>query len=166
MWLHSDAKALFFLPEFLGSPLDTLEKSVQCNITATLPRLWDTKKEVWCFILLSQLMWKFYKLHYYHIHTIPSALSRRDGYTILIKNVSAPTNPMAAGTAQAQEDLIPPHFALWNTSWPSGNSVEMHFTELLLFYLSFALITSLFFSPWKLLFQHCNFFCIELNKIR
>lgn len=57
-----------------------------------------------------------------HISTIPSVLSRRPGCTTLIK--VSPTNPMAAGTAQAQEDLIPPHFVLWgrNTSQPAGNS--------------------------------------------
>lgn len=52
-------------PSILGSPLTTLEKPVLCNITATLPRLWDPKKEVWCFILLSKFIWKFYELHYY-----------------------------------------------------------------------------------------------------
>lgn len=57
MGLCSDAKALLFLPEFFGITLSPFGNSVQSNITATLPRLWDPKKEVWGLILLSQFIW-------------------------------------------------------------------------------------------------------------
>lgn len=106
---------------FLGSPPATLEKSVRCNITATLPRLWDPKKEVWGFILLPQLIWKLYELHYYPTkpQLYNSQHTKQEGWMYNThQNVCAPTNPMA------QEDLTPPHFALWdrNPSQPAGNS--------------------------------------------
>lgn len=92
-----------------------------------------------------------------HIFTIPSVLSRREGWMDNNhQNVCAPTNLEQLRLRRIWH--LPTLYSETETP-PSqleslSDSVEIHFTELLLLYQSFAFITSLFLLPWKLLIKH------------
>lgn len=89
-----------------------------------------------------------------HISTIPNVLSRKDGYTIFIKMSVLRQTRWLLEQHRLRRLIwyLPTLYSETETTPPSQleiltGSVEIHFTELLLFYQSFVLIIFLFFSP-------------------
>lgn len=106
-----------------------------------------------------------------HIYAILSVLSRRDGDTILIKmSVPWQTQWLLEQLRLRRIGYLPTLYSGTGTTSPSQleiltDSVEIHFTVLLLCYQSFALITLLFFLPLETVDLRLFFF-MELDKIR